>query len=141
MAGYFTKLNGYVYEGTIPAGEPLQNGAFVEIVNGIAVKVSAGNDATYRIVEKTTLYGLPAVVLRVLNMPADEFFLVENELPSMNGEEWNEATYELPAGELVRMKRPLPGEEFIVTVSDAGYATAVVGGTGTPSDDGSFWFW
>lgn len=143
MAGYFRKLNGYVYEGTYPSDAPLQNGDFVEIVEGVVKKLSNPMDALFRVVEKTTLYGRKALVLRVLKVPEQQdFYMVENELPNHHGEDWDEAEYELPAGELVRMKRPLLGEELIRTATDYEYGEAKVNGVGYPADNGDgLWFW
>ena len=68
--------------------------------------------------------------------------MVENELPNLHGEEWDEAEYELPAGKLVRMKRPLLGEEFIRTATDYEYGEAKLNSVAYPADNGDgLWFW
>lgn len=137
MAGYFTKLQGYVYDGMQLAAEPLPNGVFAEITAGGVAKVTAAKDTKLRVAEKTTMYGLPAVTLDVLSVGADPVYFVENELPNHNGEEWDEAMYELPAGDQVRMKRPLPGEQVTMTVEDTLYAALTVGDTVAPAAGGT----
>jgi len=60
MAGYMRKLNGYVYNGANQAYAALANGIFAEIgANGV-VAITAAGDMELRVVEKTTLWGLPA---------------------------------------------------------------------------------
>lgn len=137
MAGYFTKLQGYVYNGDQIAAEPLSNGTFAEITAGGVAKVTAAKDTKLRVAEKTTMYGQPALTLDVVSVGADEVFFVENELPNLNGEEWDEAMYELPAGGQVRTKRPLPGEQVIMTVDDALFSSITVGDTVAPAAGGT----
>lgn len=137
MAGYFTKLQGYVYNGDQTAAEPLTNGVFAEITTNGVARVTAAKDTKLRVAEKTTLYGLPALMLDVVSVGADDVFFVENELPNLNGEEWDEAMYELPAGEMVRMKRALPGEQLVMTVDDTLFAALSVGNVVTPAAGGT----
>lgn len=137
MAGYFTKLQGYVYNGDQTAAEPLSNGVFAEITASGVMKVTSAKDTRLRVAEKTTMYGLPALLLDVVSVGADEVFYVENELPNLNGEEWDEAMYELPAGELARMKRALPGEQLVMTVDEALFASLTVGDMVAPAAGGT----
>lgn len=137
MAGYFTKLQGYVYNGDQASAEPLTNGVFAEITTSGVAKVTAAKDTKLRVAEKTTLYGLPALALDVVSVGANEVFFVENELPNLNGEEWDEAMYEQPAGELVRMKRPLPGDQLVMTVDETLFAALTVGDVVAPAAGGT----
>ncbi len=62
MAGYFRKLNGHVYNGEFTAGETLENGVFVEITTDGVKALAAKGDMVLRVAEKTTLWGMSAVV-------------------------------------------------------------------------------
>ena len=79
MAGYMTKLNGYVYNGAFVAGEKLQNGQFAEIADGAVVACKGAKDTVLRVAEKTSLWGMDALVLDVVSCGEDEVFFVENE--------------------------------------------------------------
>lgn len=67
MAGYMKKLNGHVYDGAHVAAVALTNGVFAEInaQNKVAL-ASAAKDMKLRVVEKTTLWTKPAVILDVI---------------------------------------------------------------------------
>lgn len=80
---------------------------------------------------------MSALVLDVVSVGEDEVFFVENELPTLHEVEWEEAKYELPTGKHVRMKRPLPGEQVIMTVEDALYSAVNVGDVVAPAADGA----
>lgn len=137
MAGYFRKLQGYVYSGDHTAAEPLANGVFAELSAGGVVKATGTKDTKLRVQEKTTMFGLPALVLDVVSVGNDDVFFVESELPNLNGEEWDEALYELPVGQHVRMKRALPGEQVIMTVENALFGTVNVGDVVAPAAGGA----
>lgn len=137
MAGYFTKLQGHVYDGTHEAVEPLANGTFAEITSAGVAKITTTKDTKLRVAEKTTLYGLPALTLDVVSVGVNEVFFVENEIPVLHSEVWDESTYELPPQIQVRMKRPLPGEQIIMSVDDALYAALTVGNIVTPAAGGT----
>lgn len=98
MAGYMTKLQGRVYDGSNLSAEKLQNGVFVEITADGVKAVTAAKDTVLRVAEKTTLWGLPAVVLDVVSVGADEVFFVENEWDVALDAEYDTAAYELPVG-------------------------------------------
>lgn len=121
MAGYMTKLMGYVYDGAHTAAEKLQNGVLAVIGEG-GVKAAATGDAAFRIAPegKTTLWGMPALTLDVVKA-CDEVFLVENEWDINDNEEYDTSKYELPAGKLVRMHRLVAGDQFIATVTEEVY--------------------
>ena len=96
MAGYMTRFNGRVYDFEhVSKEETLPNGVFVEIDTDGGVKLTAAaKDTKMKVVEKTTLWGTPAVVLDIDSV----------------GE------YAVKKGHYVRMKRPLVGERLIMTV-------------------------
>ncbi len=138
MAGYVTKLQGHVYDGAHTAAEPLKNGVFAEITAAGTVKLTtAAKDMKMRVHEKTALWGLPAVVLDVVSVGADEVYYVENESPNHYEVEWNDVDNTLPVGQHVRMKRLLPGEQVIMTVDDALFGALAVGNVVTPAAGGT----
>lgn len=137
MAGYVTKLMGHVYDGANLSGEALINGVFAEITSDGVKKVTAVKDTILRVEEKTELWGNSALRLNVVSAGADEVYFVENEWEVDESAEWNEADYTLAAGKNVRMKRLLPGEQVIMTVSSELYATLAVGDSVQPAANGT----
>lgn len=125
MAGFMKKLQGHVYTGQYPAGEVLQNGVFVEIVddgagNKVVKKLTAKGDIVMRITEKTALWRKNALVLDVVDSGAKDIYFVENELDFiLPCYEYNTAEFECPVGRLVKMHRVLDGEQLITTAVDA----------------------
>ena len=124
MAGYMTKLMGYVYDGAHIAAENLQNGVLA-VIAADGVKVATTGDAAFRVAPegKTTLWGMPALTLDVTKA-CDELFLVENEWEINDNEEYDTSKYELKAGKLVRMHRLVAGDQFIMTVAEEVYNAA-----------------
>lgn len=125
MAGYFRKLVGRVYDGAHVADEKLTNGTFVELTEaGKVKKLAADNAGTkLRCIEKAELWGKKALALDVISV-GGEAYMVENDFPASEYADRDEAEYEIKAGELVKMKRLLEGEQIVVTVEDAIYSTA-----------------
>lgn len=123
MAGYFTKNNGYVYNGeddAVSAVDVLKSGQFVEVNGADIVLASAAKAAGYsfNVVEVTEYDGKPAVRADVLTVGDAEIFMVEHVSPS--GEPRDEADNELiiKKGNLVRKRRPGLGDQILVTVSE-----------------------
>lgn len=139
MAGYMTKLMGYVYDGAHTAAEPLENGVLAEITAEGVKKITETGDAKFRVAPegKTELWGMGALTLDVVSAGTKELFLVENEWDINDAEEYNTAKYTLDAGKLVRMHRLLPGEQFIMTVADEVYSAAKVGDMLKPAANGT----
>lgn len=138
MAGYFRKLVGRVYDGSHVAAEKLTNGIFVSINSEGKVAKLAAADATtkLRCVEKTELWGMNALVLDVAENGA-EVYMVENDFPVDQHGVYDETAFELEAGELVKMKRPLLGEQIVISVSDELYSAAKVNGMYTLAKGGA----
>ena len=139
MAGYFRKLDGHVYNGAEKAYEELTNGLFVYIdgSNGVKKLGSAGS-AEFRVIEKTTLWGLPAVVLLCTNPGTAEIYMTENEFEDYgDGGDFDLATYSVPAGHYVKMRRPVINDEVIVSVTSEVLATLAVGDTVKPTTAGT----
>lgn len=100
--------------------------------------ITAAGDMELRVEEKTTLWGLPALVLNVVIAGDKEQYFVENDLGDIeNGLSWDGATYTCKVGDYVRMHRPLIGEQLIMTVSAETYAALAVGDTVKPAVGGS----
>ena len=105
MAGYFTKLNGYVYNGEykVKASTTVANGSFVEPVSGtltVQPTSAAITGFKFKVVEKTTVYGLPALRMDVVGVPADgtEAYFVENVFDPLCYN-YDESNYTISAGE------------------------------------------
>lgn len=137
MAGYFRKLNGYVYNGEFTAAEPLENGVFVEITTDGIKKITAEKDTVMRVSEKTTLFGMNAVALDVVSDGLDEVFMVENEWDINDSTDYDTAKYTCKTGSYVKMRRPTTGDQLIVTVAESLYTTLAVGDKVKPAADGT----
>lgn len=119
MAGYVTKHNGHIYEGGYVAAEVLHNGDFAEILpSGEVVKNASEKDTALRFIEKTVLWGKDAYILNVISVGEDEAYFVENEWEERGNATFDDAEYAVKPGELVRMKRLLPGEQIILTICE-----------------------
>ena len=139
MAGYFRKLDGHVYDGANKAYEALTNGLFVYIdgSNGVKKLGSAGS-AEFRVVEKTTLWGLPAVVLVCTDPGTAEIYFTENEFEDYGDKgDFDKTTYSIPAGHYVKMRRPVLNDELIMSVTSEVLATLTVGDTVKPTTNGT----
>lgn len=137
MAGYFRKMEQPNFEGAYKAGEELANGVFVSITANGVKKLTAAGTTEFRVKEKTTLWGLPAVVL-VCTADGGEEYLVENEFEDYGDKgEMNYAAYTVPTGHYVKMRRPNINDEIIVSVTSEVLATLAVGDTAKPASGGS----
>lgn len=123
MAGYFRKLNGHVYNGEFTAAEKLQNGVFVEITTDGVKKITGTKDTILRVADKTTLWGMDALVLDVVTTGNDEVFFVENEWDINDNEDYDTAKYECEVGAFVKMRRPTVGDQLIMTVENTLYSS------------------
>lgn len=112
---------------------------FVDIdSNNKVAKTTAAKDIEFRVVEKTTLWTMPAVVLDVIKEGTDEVYFVENEWENYEtAEDYNTAEYTVPADHLVKMHRPLVGEQLIMTVDESLYATLTEGAKVKPAAGGT----
>lgn len=137
MAGYMRKLNGYVYDDAHVAAEKLTNGLFVKITADGVKKLTETSNATFRVAEKTTLWGEPAVVLNTVKEDVGLYF-VENEWDVKGAGDYNLAGYEINIGDYVKMHQPVRGDQLITTVSKDAYASMSVGGIVSPGAGGTF---
>ena len=137
MAGYFRRAEAWNYDGVNKAGEELTNGLFVEITGTGVKKITAAGDAEFRVKEKTSLWGLPAIVLVCVVAGEDEIYFTENEIENYGDKgDFNDAEYSVPAGHYVKMRRPNINDELIMSVNSTLYGTLSVGDTVLPASGG-----
>ena len=138
MAGYFRKAEEWNYEGAYKAGAALTNGLFVYIdgANGVKPIAEAG-DSEFRVEEKTTLYGEPAVVLVCTKVGAKLHYITENEFEDYGDKDFDQTTYSIPAGHYVKMRRPNINDELVMSVTSEVLATLAVGDTVKPTTNGT----
>ena len=121
MNGYMTKLQGYVYEGTLAngAGQPVPNGMILDQgtgTNADKLVLPAADSATKLMcMEVTDMFGgVTAYRFQVQEITKRHFF-VENSF-QFNVEEYQEydkRDYTQPEGELMRAHALLLGDEFV----------------------------
>jgi hypothetical protein len=138
MAGYFRKAEEWNYEGAFKAGAVLTNGLVVYIdgANGVKPIAEAG-DAEFRVDEKTTLFGLPAVALTCTKTGVKVHYIVENEFEDYGDTMFNTAEYSVPVGHYVKMRRPNINDQVVISVTAEVLATLAVGDIVTPASGGS----
>ena len=121
MNGYMSKLQGYVYNGT------LKNGAGKPVPNGMILVQGTGNDADklvlpaadnttkFMCTEVTDMYGGVTAYRFEVQEITKRYFFVENSF-QFNVEayqEYDKRDYEQPEGELMRAHALLLGDEFV----------------------------
>ena len=138
MAGYFRRAEAWNYDGSNKAYQELTNGLFVYIdgSNGVKPVASAGS-ARFRVLEKTTLWGLPAVVLVCTDPGSAEIYFTENEFEDYGDKDIDLSAYSIPAGHYVKMRRPNINDELIMSVTSEVLATLAVGDTVKPTTNGT----
>lgn len=139
MAGYMTKLVGSdgIYDGSYKAGEALTNGIFVNIAaDGTVKKLTGAGSIEMRVREKTTLWGLPAVILDVVVEGDGTAYFVEQVNPGVH-EEYDDINNVIKIGEFVRMHKPLLGEQLIMSVTSTVLGTLTEGDTAKPAAGGT----
>lgn len=122
MAGYMTKLQGYVYEGE------LVNGAAAAVENGILMvpgtstdvgklKLIANADTTTKLLLKeiTTIYDGVTAYRFVVNKLNANYYFVENGFDINDSAAYNKKTYTTPVGAELRAHPLVVGEEFVTT--------------------------
>lgn len=140
MAGYVTKLVGHIYDGAHFAGEELENGMFVEIAeDGTVKKVTAAKDTILRVAPdgKEDLWGMNALRLDVVSVGDDEVYFLENEWDVNDAAQYDTAQYTVEAGNPVKMKRLLPGEQVIMSVAGTLFTTLEVNDAVQPTSGGT----
>jgi len=122
MAGYMTKLQGYVYEGELVNGAaaPVENG--VLMVPGTStdigkLKFIANADTTTKLLLKeiTTIYDGVTAYRFVVNKLNANYYFVENGFDINDSAVYNKKTYTTPVGAELRAHPLVVGEEFVTT--------------------------
>lgn len=120
MAGYMTKLQGYVYEGE------LVNGAAAAVENGLVMIAGTSTNAGKLVLpgnadtstkllckEVTTIYdGVTAYVFVVQSL-AKNYYFIENGADINDSAAYDKRTYATPVGAELRAHPLLVGEEFV----------------------------
>lgn len=119
MAGYMTKLQGYLYEGE------LVNGHTEGVENGILLVVGTGDNAGKLVMptadtetkllckEVTSIYGGKTAYRFVANKLAGNYYFVENGFDHDPSAAYDLTTYATAAGKLLRAHPVQVGEEFV----------------------------
>lgn len=119
MAGYMTKLQGYLYEGE------LTNGTAAAVENGILLVpgtstnkgklVAPSADTTSKLLLKeiTTIYDGITAYRFVVNKLAANYYFVENGFDINDSAAYDKRTYTTAVGELLRAHPLVVGEEFV----------------------------
>lgn len=116
MAGYMTKLKGYVYEGEYNADGNIKNGAFALINSSNKVEpVTTAKDTILRVIGLNGPFGMAGMSLLVVKQGANPIYLVENLRQDDYTGTYDERMAGVVDGDKVRMHRLLAGEEFIVS--------------------------
>ena len=137
MAGYFRRAEAWNYDGVNLAGEELPNGVFVSITANGVKKLTAAGSAEFRVKEKTSLWGLPAIVMVCTDVGSAEHYFVENEFENYGDKgDYNDAEYSVPTGHYVKMRRPNINDELIMSVDSTTYAALAIGDTVKPASGG-----
>jgi hypothetical protein len=122
MAGYMTKLQGYVYEGE------LVNGAAAAVENGVLMipgtstdngklKFIANADTTTKLLckEVTTIYDGVTAYRFVVNKLNANYYFVENGFDINDSAAYDKRTYTTAVGDLLRAHPLVVGDEFVTT--------------------------
>ena len=122
MAGYFTKNEGYIYEGEVEAlAAGLENGMFVRKIDGkfelnAAPALPVGDPGlVLEVIELTTFNDKPAVRANVVAHKEQKFYMVE-KIPFNDTEITADGEVIIKAGELVRARVPQVNEQLMVNV-------------------------
>lgn len=123
MSGYMTKLQGYVYEGTLKNGatDPVPNGLIMDQGTGAnadkLVLPAADANAKFLCMEVTDIFGGVTAYRFQVQEIGKRHFLVENsfQFNVEDYQEYDKRNYVQPVGELMRAHALLLGDEFVTT--------------------------
>ena len=118
MAGYMTKLQGYVYEGELVNGAaaPVENG--ILMVQGTGENVgkmvlpAADTDTKFVCKEVGTIYDGRVAYRFIANTLAKRYYFVENGFDINDAAAYDKAEYATKVGDELRAHPLLVGEEF-----------------------------
>lgn len=143
MAGYMTKLQGYVYEGELVNGTtgPIENGSLVSpgVVEGalVMVKPTANANTKFLCKEARTIYdGITAYefIVTALGAGTGKLYFVENGFDVNTSAAYDATLYSTEAGKFLRAHPLTIGDEF---VTDKVTGTFTVGTEYTFAADGT----
>ena len=123
MAGYMTKLQGYVYEGELVNGTAaaVKNGTILVLGTstnaGKLVAPAKDTSAKFLLKEICDVEGATGYRF-IANVPNKNYYFVENGYEYNTDETYNTSTYTTPVGALLRAHPILSGEEFVTTEVD-----------------------
>ena len=125
MAGYFSKLMGGVYEGSYAASADIKNGVFTVLTSGKVAASGADTNVELRMKEKTNIGELNAVRFEIVKA-SSKVYMTENLFTRDENLAYDDTDYTIKAGELVRMKRLVPGDELVISVTSEIFAAFAV---------------
>ena len=118
MAGYMTKLQGYVYEGELVNGASaaIENGILM-VQNGDTLELpSAESTSKFICKEVTTIFDGTVAYRFIVDKLNKRYYFVENGNEYFNDQaDYDNRAHAVPVGELLRAHPLLVGEEFITT--------------------------
>ena len=137
MAGYFRTGN-HIYNGRHLMGADIERGTFVTIdEDGLIQVADADETLVMRVEEKTELWGREAVALEVVACGDNAVYLLANDSEIDNTCVFDERYYVVKKDTFGSIKRPLIGEELVITVESDLYNTLVEGDLVTVADNGT----
>ncbi len=122
MAGYMTKLQGYLYEGE------LLNGAADPVPNGIVMVQGTGDNATKLVMpsadtnskfickEVTTIYDGVTAYRFIVDSLAKRYYFVENGFDINDSQAYDKRVYTTAVDAELRAHPLVVGEEFVTTM-------------------------
>lgn len=115
MAGYMTKLQGYVYEGELVNGaaNPVQNGILMVQDGDKLVLPSADTTSKFICKEVTTIYDGVTAYRFIADTLAKRYYFVENGFDINDTAAYDKRTYTTPVDLELRAHPLLVGEEFL----------------------------
>ncbi len=119
MAGYMTKLQGYVYEGELVNGTnaPVKNGIIMVQDGNSLVLPSAESTTKFICKEVTTIYDGMVAYRFIVDKLNKRYYFVENGSEYFNDQaEYDNREHAVPADLELRAHPLLVGDEFVTTM-------------------------
>lgn len=119
MAGYMTKLQGYVYEGELVNGTnaPVKNGIIMVQDGDSLVLPSAESTTKFICKEVTTIYDGMVAYRFIVDKLNKRYYFVENGSEYFNDQgEYDNREHAVPADLELRAHPLLVGDEFVTTM-------------------------
>jgi hypothetical protein len=120
MAGYMTKLNGYLYEGELVNGAAaaVENGVLMvagtSTANGkLVLPAAADTTSKFLLKEITTIYDGTVAYRFIVNKLNANYYFVENGFDINDSAAYDNRTYATPVGDFLRAHPLEVGDEFV----------------------------